>query len=100
MKYVAAVDWFPNCPVCDSGYYDKLIFFSNLKDILKYAVENMNSYGLRSVYSCKTGKELFDLIYDSGRHSHVGVQFKHKGLKLRTYDDGAGKLVWRKNENP
>lgn len=95
MKYVCAIDYIPNCPTCDGGYYSKLMFFNSIKEILTYALDNMNQYEVRDIYSTKRHKELDCIVgYECGRHAHTGVYFKHMGLHIRTQDDGHGKLVW------
>ena len=96
MKYVVASDYYPNCRSCDSGYYSQLLFFKNIKEILLWALENKSDYELKTVYSCKTGKELFEVGYEIGKHSCTGVYFEYKGLHIRTIDNGKGDLIWTK----
>lgn len=94
MKYVVAVDYFPNCRSCDHGYYSGLLFFNSIKDILSYAVKEKDDYQLNMVYSCKNGEPLFEIGYETARHSCIGVFFEHRGLHIRTQDNGKGELVW------
>lgn len=93
-KYVAAVDYYPNCRSCDSGSYSYLKFFDSIKEILQHALEIKDDYEIKEVYSCKTGKQLFDVNYNLGRHHCTGIYFKHKGLHIGTEDNGKGELVW------
>lgn len=94
MRYVAAVSYYPNCRSCDRGSYSDLKFFNSIKDLLTWALNNKNEYEMEYVYSCKTGKELFDIGYELGRHSCTGVYFKHKGFHIKTQDDGRGNKIW------
>jgi len=93
-KYVAALEYYPNCRSCDSGYFSSLKFFKSIKEALSFALENKNDYELKTIYSCKTGRESFEIQYHLGRHHCTGISFKHKGLNIRTVDNGRGELIW------
>lgn len=105
MKYIAEIEYYPNCPTCNGGSPSRLEFFDSLHDMLEYALKNLNEYGINEVYRMnfknKTAKIITDLgsmklHYEYGRHRLNGITFQCKGLKLRTVDNGSGKLIWVK----
>lgn len=99
-KYVSAYEYFPNCRGCDGGSYAGLQFFKNLKDLLKWALDNKDSYELADIYNVNGKLTSGFLEYEISRHSCTGLTFKCKYLKLRTAQDGHGNIKWvNQNEN-
>lgn len=103
MKYIAEIEHYANCPTCEGGSPSNLQFFDSIKEMLTYALDNLNDYGINNVYrvnfKSKSAKILteygpMDLSYDYGRHKLTGIKFKYKTLKLRTIDDGKGNKIW------
>lgn len=103
MKYIAQMEYYPNCPTCDGGYPSQLKFFDSIEEMLIYALENLNEYGIVEVYRVnfknKSAKILTEygpmkVNYEYGRHRHTGIKFQCKGLKIRTADDGKGNTIW------
>ena len=94
MRYVAALEHYPNCRSCDSGYPNGLKFFNSIREVLEMALRERDDMAIGEVHGTKSGKDRFYISYEIGRHSCIGLRFEAKGLKLRTIDNGSGKLVW------
>ena len=93
LKYVCSFEYFPNCRGCDGGYYGGLQFFKSFRELLVWALENKNYYEIQDIYNL-SGKYIGDITYELSSHSCSGLRMKLKYLKLRTYDNGNGKLEW------
>lgn len=105
MRYIAEIEYYPNCPTCDGGYPSKLEFFDSIRDMLTYSLSNLNEYGIREVYRVNFKTKTANIItelgpmridYEYGRHRYTGIIFKCKGLKIRTMDNGSGTTVWKR----
>lgn len=101
--FVCAIEYYPNCRGHENGYYSGLVFFKDFNDVLDYALDNIYEYVILDCYSImgdKVGKFRYE-ISTSG-HNCSGISFSTRegncenmpDLKVRTVDDGAGKLKW------
>lgn len=95
LKFITAIEYFWNCRTCDSGSYGGIKFYDSLKELLDFAKDNWNETELKDIHT-NTGKHLGKIEYKTGYHSLEYMEFKIKYLKLRTCDDGHGKLIWKR----
>lgn len=98
MKYVAIIEYFPNCRVHDGGSPAEPFFFNTLDELKLYVLLNLHEYAVHSIYECETGLlACFDVYYDLSSHSAVGAKIKGKALDCpwRLVDDGHGKKIWQ-----
>lgn len=93
---MAALEYFPNCRTCDGGFSGGLKFFDSVREVLTWALENIQEYELKEVHGTATGRIRFELGYEYGRHCCTGMKFKAKGLSMRTVDNGSGTRIWSK----
>lgn len=110
MKFIAQVEFYPNCPSCDGSVPSHLQFFKSLKEMLTWALDNLDIYEINHVYYVKSkdnsARNLTEygdmkIKYLYGFHHVTGIQFKYKrlfskqkGISLITTKDNDGKLKW------
>ena len=98
VKYVYAIEYFPNCPVHDGGMNHGLKKADNLDEVLDYALKNLNEYGVTDIVDVESDDEV-SIVYYSETHRFNGLAlYINNKLIKRTVDDSQGNLIWEINE--
>lgn len=94
ISYIAAIEFFPNCPIHDSSEYSRMEAFEQIDNIADFVINNLNAEHIMDIKSF-TDDEI-TVEYDRGGHSFIGATLVLNGIRiLRTVDDGHGRLVWK-----
>lgn len=95
IKYVYAVEFFPNCPVHGMGIFNGLKTAENLDEICEYALINLNEFHITDVIDIKNTENNIDFEYFSETHRYSGIILYLNSKKIKyTGDNGSGKLMW------
>lgn len=93
-RYVFCYEYYPNCPVHDGGVYTGLRKVESLEEIMDFALENLNEFGIIDIISLNDDDELY-IKYNEESHQFNGIEiYINNELVKYTADNGAGKLVW------
>ena len=98
MKHlVAAIEYKPNCPVCDgSNYNGEMKGFDSEEKLFNFIFEYMNSYKVIGVYDVFDEQDnIYEIRYIPELHSIRDIEiYKDGRLIRRTIDNGSGIKVW------
>lgn len=95
MKYIALVEYYPNCPSCDSGYASHLEFFNTTEEIMDYVLKtDGNEYQIKDIYVENKIDENIRVVYNTHRHSVHIISFHNYEESYKIVDDGKGNKIW------
>ena len=97
MRYVCNVRYYANCRAHDGATSYHLKFYNSLEEILDHMLKNINDSEIFAIYSTHNGSLISQPKYEVSGHSCSGISVRIKTMKIRTSDNGHGKLVWKSN---
>jgi len=95
IEFTAWIEYFPNCPVHDSGVFKEIKTFANLEEVKEYALKCINNFHVTDLRTSKS-PDIYTIEYVPDSHMYVGIILrKNNEIIARAIEDEDINLVWR-----
>lgn len=96
MRYVATIEYFPNCRACDNGYGTDPLFFNEKEELMEFVKNNLSDQAVDNIYNCETGRKCdFNYVsYVTSRHCVSECRITWMSIEYKLIDDGHGNKIW------
>lgn len=95
MAYVYSYEYLSNRPIRDGGKYHGLKMVNSERDLLDFAIKNLNYFHILDVIDTTEEKEIeFEYDIENNRYSGIKYHVNYKLVKKTVMGD-FDRLVWR-----